>query len=158
MTCDRPSHRAEILLATLARLRTIQRVTGYRTDAGLSVIVGALTLGPDDPFEAICLLPARTTPLGSPIGEHVAVDLPLQIAGVARVSSWQEYADAWLRSEAMIADVIQAMETEDRTLGGLVHGDLRRGDVEPIERDGGAMDVGMLVTYHAPYRTAWGGI
>lgn len=153
-----PSHRARIIAAVRDRLSRIQRVNGFRTDAGLCVVVGIMALGPDDASAAICIVPGPTQPLGSGMNEHQPTTLPLQIAAVARVNNMAHISEAWLTAEAVVADVVAAMEDDDddRTLGGLVHGDLRRGVVEPLERDSGLLDVGLLVNYEAPYRTTWG--
>lgn len=156
MSAPAVPHRAQILTAILARLATIRRVNGFATDAGGAVLVGEIAIGPDDADCAIAVVPGETGPLGDRTINKVAETLPIVIAALARVLSYTDYAAAWLRAEAVLADIKQAVEIEDRTLGGLIPLDLRRGSTVTLERSEGSDTLGVAITYEAPYYTAWG--
>src|SRR5690554_2308834 len=68
-------------------------------------------LGPDDPAEALAIIPEPDT-----VGwqkQRALVDLPIVIAAVVKA----ERARAWHFVEAAIADIKRAIEQPDRTLG-----------------------------------------
>jgi len=64
--------------------------------------------------------------------------------------------------EDALADIKEAVEVEDRSLGGLLIGGrnnpegLQRGTTEPFERRSGSEVVGALITYACRYAEAWG--
>jgi hypothetical protein len=149
-------HRKLILQAVLTRLKTITRVNGFATDAGRNVIVGEIAVGPDDVDCAIALVPNETAGLGDRTLGKIAETLPLQVSALARVISWADYEDAWMRAEDVLADIKQALEIEDRTLGGVVPNDLRRGSTVTLERGEGQTTLGIAITYEAVYHTGWG--
>lgn len=148
--------RKRIIKAVFDRLKTIKRSAGFATDAGYCVVIGDIALGEDDADCGIALVPGETGPLGDRTLGKVTEVLPLQISALARAFSWADYEHAWMVVEDVLADIKQAIETEDRTLGGLVPGDLRRGVTVTLEREEGSHTLGVAITYEAPYSTAWG--
>jgi hypothetical protein len=149
------STRKQILQVILDRLALITRPSGFVTDAGQSVIVGEIAIGPDDVDAAIAVVPGETGPLSERQLMKTAETLPIQIAALARVLSWQDYAHAWMRAEDVLSDIKAAVEQDDRTLGGLAI-DITRGPVLPLERGEGQTTIGCAVTYDVTYATAWG--
>jgi len=123
---------------------------GFASDAGDTVLVGPIQLGPDDPATALTLLPEDEV---SPHqGAAFFVELPIEIQALARQGTDQ----AWLTVEAMVGDIKRAIELDDRTLGGLLPQPLRRGTIRVLERPPGATDVGLGITYVAGYKESWG--
>jgi hypothetical protein len=149
--------RGRILAEFERRVSMIRRTSSFATDAGRLVFIGeAPDLGPDDPDHAVAVIPGNTAGLGDPTLGKVGASWPILVAALARMSNWQDASRAWMLVEAVIGDVVRAIETEDRTLGGFVPGDLRRGAIEALGRAEGTMTVGLSITYDAPYHTAWG--
>lgn len=155
MSAPATPHRKAILAALVARLTTIRRPT-FATDAGLVVLVGEIALGEDDADCGIAVMPGETGPLGDREVWKVSETLPVQVAALARVQSWADYENAWMRVEDVLADIKQAIETADRTLGGLLPLELRRGPTVTLEREEGQQTLGVAITYEAPYATGWG--
>lgn len=149
------SARKQILETVLSRLAAITRANGYETDAGQSVIVGEIAIGPDDVDAAIAVVPGETGPLSQRQLSKAAETLPIQIAALARVLDWQDYARAWMRAEDVLSDIKAAVEQADRTLGGLAI-DITRGPVQTLERGEGQTTIGCAVTYEVTLATAWG--
>lgn len=149
------STRKQILQVVLARLARISRVNGFATDAGQSVIVGEIAIGPDDVDTAIAVVPGETGPLSQRQLHKAAETLPVQVAALARVSGWDDYANAWMRAEDVLSDIKAAIEQSDRELGGLAI-DIVRGPVLTLERGEGQTTIGCAVTYEITYATAWG--
>jgi hypothetical protein len=146
-----PSRRQGILEALLARVQRIERANEFQTDAGQRVYLGeAFELGPDDPVEAIALVVGEETPQYQ--GENLFITLPVAIIALAKADLEQP----WLAVEAVIADIKTAVETTDRTLGGLVRRQIQRGPVVTLERQPGSTTVGASVTYLSPYVERWG--
>jgi hypothetical protein len=145
------SRRLSILTAIVARLEQIQIANEFETDAGLRVFLGeAPALGPDDPDQAIAVLVGDDVPTYQ--GEHVLVALPIQIAAVAKAD-----LDApWVIVEQLISDIKKAIELEDRTLGGRVKRQIKRGSTRTLPRESGSTKVGVTVEYSAPYTELWG--
>lgn len=146
--------RKRIIAAVIERLRGITRVNGYATDAGQSLIVGVIALGPDDPAVGLSLVPEASTPADR-VRAKAAHVLPLQISAIAKVLSWTQSDEAWLRAEDVIGDIHQAMETDDFTIEGLAV-DLRVGAELPLERGEGGETVGAAITYEVVYARGWG--
>jgi len=150
------SRRQRILEVMKGRLETIQVVDGFQTDAGQHVLLGELPeFGPADPAQAIALIPGED--VVNPHLSNIPIEWPLNICALvpARVR------ESWKDIEAMLADIKQAVELEDRLLGGLlVEGRSRlglfRGTTETLERRSGSEFVGAVITYVAPYVEAWG--
>lgn len=156
MSTPATPYRQLILAEVLARLQTIRRPNGFETDAGRYVLIGEIAIGPDDADEAIAMVPGETSPLSDRTIGKVAEVLPIGIAALARVRSYTEYARAWMRAEAILADIKQALEIADRTYGGLIQNDLRRGPTVTLERPEGGDTLGIGITYEAWYHTGWG--
>ncbi len=138
--------RTLILEAAQARLVLILRASGYATDAGQCVFAGEITaIGPDDPEQAISVVLGIDTP-GRPLTQ-----VPIQISALARA----DIDEPWLAAEAILGDIRTAMETTDRTLGGLVK-TMEKGSVQPYPREPGSTVVGVTITYLATYVDWWG--
>ncbi len=145
------SRRQLIVTAVVERLAEIAIEHGYQTDAGAAIYIGERpNLGPDDPSTAIALLMADDEPGYQ--GEQVFIQLPLEIHALARVG----LTDAWMRIEAILADIKKAIERPDRTLGGLVKRQIQRDVTRTFERTSGEQALGIVITYRAPYTELWG--
>jgi hypothetical protein len=119
------------------------------------VIVGEIAIGPEDVAEGIAVVPGETGPLSQRQLMKAAETLPIQIAALARVLGWQDYARAWMRAEDILSDVKAAVEQDDRTLGGLAI-DVTRGPVLTLERGEGQTSIGCAIRYDVTYATSWG--
>ncbi len=145
------SRRQQILEALLARVQQIERANEFQTDAGRHTHLGeAVDLGPDDPVEAIAL--AVGEEVARYQGENLYIELPVQVIALAKADLDQP----WMAVEAVIADIKRAVETSDRTLGGVVRRMIQRGSVVTLERQPGTTTVGASITYICPYVEAWG--
>lgn len=145
------TRRRSILEAVKTRLEAIRQDDGYATDAGETVFLGeAPALGPDDPDVAIVILVGEDEPHFQ--GEHVLLRLPLEIQAVAKA----DLDEPWLAVEDVLGDIKMAVETTDRTLGGLVKRQIERGATVTLEREPGSTYVGATLTYYAPYTERWG--
>jgi hypothetical protein len=146
------SVRQAVLAAMLARLQVITQGAGFQTDAGETVFLGeAPTLGPDDPDAAIAILVGDDRVNFQNVG--VQIRLPIQICALAKVA---EGLAAWQQVEAMLADIIKAVELADRNLGGLLSSPLEPGVTHTLPREPGAAVVGAVIEYGAIYKRAWG--
>lgn len=146
------SRRQQILEASVARLAVIQRGNGYATDAGDAIQLGEFTeLGPDDPAEAIAVVPGEDVTRTQ--GDKHGITLPLEIQAIARVDLDEPHAAA----EAVLADIKRAYEQADRTLGGLLEGKgIRRLVTRTLPREAGMTTVGVGVTYLLDFQETWG--
>lgn len=146
-----PSRRQQILEAIRTRLRAIAPETGFRTQLGDDVLLGELpTLGKDDRVGLAVI--AGDEQIGS-VREHVKVTLPIQICVVVAPEDLDE---PWVTVEEAIADVKQAIELPDRTLGRLLLDNLKRGPVQTLPRESGSALMGATVTYIVEFVDLWG--
>ena len=135
-------------LGALAAL--IQTANGYDTDTGLRVYLGAAPeLGDADPDYAIAIVP----------GDEAATEdgrisnvLPIAIQAIGKSSA----ADAWINLELLLGDIKRALELEDRTLGSILKGVMKRGPTRSLERDPGSTTIGIEIFYFCPYVDEWG--
>ena len=153
------SRRERILEAVRCRLRAITRNDGYRTDLGLTELVGELPrFGPDDPKQVIAMMPQEDRIEGEFQEGKIPILWPIDIAVLVS----PEIDEPWAIVEAGLFDVKKAIETDDRTLGGLLKGGknnpggLLRGSTETFKRTAGSEAVGALITYACPYWESWG--
>lgn len=149
------SVRQAVLTEILARLAAITVANGYQTDAGQEIFIGELpTLGPDDAAAVIAVLVRddAVEDVGGFAGDDIVTTLPIDIQPLAKADLDQ----AWLTIEAIIADVRQAIESGDRTLGDLLTKKLERGRVRPFPRASGSTMVGAAVEYRATFNEPWG--
>lgn len=145
------SRRQRILEVLSARVQRIERANGFQTDAGKQLFLGeGVELGPDDPADAVAVVVGDEAPQYQ--GENIFLNLPIAIHALARADIDQ----SWLVVEAVIADIKAAVETVDRTLGGVVKRQIQRGSVVTLERQPGSTTVGASVTYICPYLERWG--
>jgi hypothetical protein len=135
-------------LATLAA--TITRANGYDSDAGLKVFIGgAPELGPADPDYAIALVP------GDELAEEqgrISNTFPVAVQAIGK----SDAADAWINLELLLGDLKKAIELEDRTLGSILKGVMKRGPTRSLERPPGATTIGLEIFYSCPYVDEWG--
>lgn len=148
------SRRKSILLAFRARLTEITKAKGFRTNAGQHVFLNESPVyGPDDPPEAIAIMAGLET-IASRQGEHVIVSLPVNIQAIVQETNLDE---PWEIVEDVIADIKQAVELPDRTLGGLTFKTgIERGPTQTLEREPGSEYTGAQVPYVAPFGEVWG--
>lgn len=147
------STRQAILSELLGRVGRITIGNGFATDAGQKVFVGETpVLGPDDPETAIALVVGNDTQPDEFLGDDILTRLPIEVQAIARADLDQP----WLTVEAVIADVKHAIETADRTLGGLLARNLLRGTTRTLPREPGATAIGAAVQYAAIYLETWG--
>lgn len=151
MTDQAITRRQAILETFRERLQVVRKVDGFQTDAGDHVFLGAAPeLGEGDPDEAFAVVvlddEVRYT------GEHLAVLLPVGIAAVAKA----DCDEPWLAIEALLWDIKQAIETDDRSFSGLLAERFERGPTQTLPREPGSTTVGVMVTYRAPYNEVWG--
>lgn len=147
-----PSRRSRIIDAFAERLAAIRSEHGFGTDVGHQVFRGeAPTLGPDDPDDAVVVFAGEDEVANQ--AENLMLTLPIEIQAVTRADVTQPS----VRLEALIADIKRAVETDERTLGGLVAGvTFLRGSTRALEREAGSTTVGAAVRYLVPYRERWG--
>lgn len=146
--------RQAILQVFLDRVGTIQIANGYATDAGLKIFFGsAPELGDADPAQAIAILVRDDQTSGGGLGDDEQTQLPVDIAAMSKAAGDL----AWAAIELVIADIKKAIETEDRSFGGLLSRTLFRGRTKAVPRAGGSSTVSAAVTYTAVYLDTWGG-
>jgi hypothetical protein len=85
-------------------------------------------------------------------GKAWQVGLPVEVQALVKAT----VATAGELLEALLDDVTAAIETEDRTLGGLVDFPLERGPVRSLPREAGSLSVGVAITYTAKFKEGWG--
>jgi hypothetical protein len=154
------TRRERILAAIKARLEAISEAGGYRTNLGAVVKLGEIPrFGPDDPRQALCILPEEDQVDPGALQEgKIPILWPISIAILVAPNLSQP----WVIVEAGLADVKKAMETGDRTLGGLLKGGMNnpggllRGTTETFPRQAGSEAVGAKITYAAPFWETWG--
>lgn len=142
------SIRQQILEAFGALLQAIDVNNGFQSNAGRVVYLGeAPGLGePTDPEVALAIVVYDTVP--QPNRFEV---LPLEVLGVAKADLEAPY----LAAETVLADVCQAIEGADLTLGGLI----KRMDVgvtRALPREDGSTTVGFGQTYLLTRVREWG--
>lgn len=143
--------RQQILEAVRARLQAIRTIDGFATDAGEQVFLGeAPMLGPDDPDVAIAIVIGDDVPTFQ--GEQVLLQLPLGLCALAKA----DLAEPWIAVETLLGDIKTAFELPDRTLGGLLRGQVERRPTLTLEREPGSTTVGVCVGYMARYTEVWG--
>lgn len=148
------SKRQQILEAFRDRLELILIASGYDTDAGESVFLGAeVTLGPDDPGVAIAIDVGEDS-VGQTHGPAptLQIQLPIEIQAVAVATM----ASPWIAVEQVLSDIKKAIELNSVTwLVDLVQ-ELTRGSTETLERSEGSITVGASITYTVLMFEEWG--
>src|SRR3990167_4114681 len=142
--------REAILAELLLRLSAITIAHGYATDAGDQVFLGeSPQLGEDDPSQGLALV-VEDDEVNSK--GYVFITLPIAVQALAKA----DLDTPWLAIEAILGDVKRAIELEDRTLGGLLKSELRRGSTRTLAREPGSTTVGEGITYRCEYVESWG--
>lgn len=145
------ARRQRILEALKTRIEAIQIVNGFRTDAGGRVFLHEdPQFGEEDPTTAIAIVVGDDEPYWH--AEQVAIRLPIEFRALAKA----DLEEPWKAAEAVLADLKQAIELEDRTLGRLIKPNLERGTTRTIPREVGSEYVGVGITYHSTYTERWG--
>lgn len=146
------SRRKQILLRIKARLERISTANSFRTNAGACVKLNEeLSFGEGDPTIGIAIVVGLEQT--SMKGEHVVVRLPINVQAIVLEAN----LDApWNVVEDVIADIKQAIELEDRTLGKLVRAEIERGPTQTLERQPGSSYTGAEILYTALYPELWG--
>lgn len=129
----------------------IQKANGFDTDAGLAVYIGvAPELGPSDPDYAIAVVPAEE--LHTEDG-RITNAFPVEVQAIGKAAA----ADAWIGVELLVGDIKAALEDpNDRTLGSVLKGVMKRVTTRTLERQPGATTIGTGIVYACPYVDEWG--
>lgn len=140
-----------LILERLAALAaTITIANGFTIDTGLRVHLGAAPeLSDNDPDDAIAIIP-REDSVTEP--NYQIVILPVEIQAIAKAS----IASPWLAVEVLLGSIKIAIEHEDRTLGAILKGAIRRGPTRTLERPPGSTTIGVGVIYMCEYVEPWG--
>jgi hypothetical protein len=144
--------RFNVVTEMARRLGTIRIVNGFRTDAGLLLFVGETpTLGPSDPDSALALVIRDTKARHT--GENVLEELLVEVQAIVK----SKVVGPSLALEQIIEDVKRAVETSDRTLGGLLMNQgITRGATKVLEREAGSEFVAVGVEYVLMMTEKWG--
>jgi hypothetical protein len=145
------TRRRLILEAIKTRLEAIRVAAGFETDAGEAVYLNeAPAMGPDDPAVAIAILVGDDQTTWQ--GLCALLRLPIEIQAIAKA----DLDSPWLAVEDVLGDIKQAVELDDRTLGGLLAPYLERGATATLKREPGSEYVGATIVYFAPYKERFG--
>lgn len=146
-----PTRRQMLGLAIVERVTAIRQADGFRTDLGATVFWGeGVALGEGDPDIAAAVV--FRDDIVTHQMENVLTVLPVEIQVVGKAN----LDKPWLLIEDALGDVKQAMETTDRTLGGLVPRQITRGMTRTLAKEPGSTVIGVSITYHCPMLEAWG--
>jgi hypothetical protein len=158
------SKRQAALTDLVNRLRYIAVAKGYNTDAGARIYLGEMPrFGQGDPPAALAVAIGDSVP--EQAGPTVRSRVPFEVWAIVPAGT----ADPLAAVEAIIADILEAVEIEDnptrtRALGtmldGVPHGTtpkgLERGVIRALRREEGSEYVGAAVEYIATFETPWG--
>lgn len=153
------SSRRQLTLAALATLlEEITVANGFNTDAGEMVHLGQdVELGENDPGPAILVISGIEK--FDPAATKLYSAWPISIRAVAGVVD-NDFDEAWTIAELVVADIEKAVETADRTLGGLINWNGAHGlildSIQTVERDAGSSVVAVDVVYIARLQRTWG--
>ena len=139
------------LSAIETRLKAIKRADGYNTDAGYNVKQGELTIDPvSDDFPVITILS------GDEDTEHLT-GRSYRNEREFNIEGYTNDPDAPTAAILQLeADIKQAIEQADETLGGIVHYIDYRGSAEPqVAEDSGSV-AGVRITYVVIYDRSYG--
>lgn len=148
-----PSRREQIIDALIERAQVITQVDGFNTDAGKALVIGeSRQLGPDDPDSVLLLLIGNDDRATWQAGK-VFYRIPFRFQVISKAGR----EDTWRDVERLLQDVKRAIELADLRLGGLLdHPGLERQPGRVLEREPGATDVGIELTYLASLQETWG--
>jgi len=148
------SARERIIHALVQRLAAIDGVPPFQTRLGVGKIyVGEVpALGPDDPAEALVVIPDDDQIHHQ--RRNFEIDWPIVIGAVVRA----DVVDPWVPVEQAIADIKRAVELADVYLGlpADVKNPMKRGATRVFERPEGSTVIGAGVTYVVNYVESWG--
>jgi hypothetical protein len=145
------TQRRAILAQLLAYAGAITVENGYETDGGLRVYFGeSPALGEDDPPTAIALVVLESLP--QPRGGFIEEPVDVEVQALARASLDEPY----IAAEVVLGDIMRAFEQADRTLGGLVKGEMTIGAIRTVPREAGSTTVGVSVVYRLSHLRRWG--
>jgi hypothetical protein len=142
--------RLRILQAIATRLQAITEPAGWWTNVGEAVFLGfAPALGEDDPPEAVAIVPAADVQKSNLAKKSLTLTVDIHVLVRLRDRCWD-------RVERARADVMRAMESGDRRLGGLAVSHVTYEGTTMLPLESGGLDTGLIVTYAVPYTESWG--
>lgn len=144
--------RRALILERLAVLAArITKANGFDTDAGAAVYIGiAPELGPNDPDYVIAIVPAEE--LHTEDG-RITNGLPIEVQAIGKTTA----PNAWIGVELLLGDIKAGIEDpNDRTLGAVLKGTMKRVTTRTLERQPGATSIGVAIIYACPYVDEWG--
>lgn len=151
--------RERVLEAFAARLSEIRVEAGtlYRTNAGDRVYIGeAPSLGDDDPPSAVVVVIGDVQATDHQMGtmqQAIAVECQAHV----RISFTETIdSNPFMMAEALLGDIVRAVEQADRTLGSLSKGPITLGPTRSIPRETGSTTVAVGQTYLVPIVRRWG--
>jgi len=143
--------RQQLIEALCTRLEAITISGGYRTDAGQHVYLNEEPPWSDsDPDLAVVVAVGEDQPGFQ--RKKFAIQLPIEVHALARADLDAPY----LMIETLLGDIKEAIELDDRTVGGLVDHQFDRGATRVLEREEGSESVGVAIGYVFPYFESWG--
>lgn len=144
--------RRAVILERIGRLAArITKANGFDTDAGLAVYIGiAPELGDKDPDYAIAIVPREE--LHEEQG-RITNGLPIEVQAIGKATA----TDAWIGVELLLGDIKAGIEDpNDRTLGAVLKGTMKRVTTRTLERQPGSTTIGVGIVYACPYVDEWG--
>ncbi len=145
------SVRQNLIAEIVSRLSGILLAGGYQTDAGALIFVGQTPpLAEGDPTEALAVVVG-----GEEVGyqgENVLVVLSIVVHAIVRADVDQPI----LASEAVIADIKRAVETDHDLARILLPRGLERGATTAAKREPGSEYVAATVEYRCRFVERWG--
>lgn len=138
--------------AMIARAQSITKFGGFNTDAGKTMVIGERRqIGEADPDSVLALFVDDDERVTWQAGK-VFYRIPYRFKVITRSGP-----ESWRSTARLEQDVKRAIELEDTLLAGLLeHPGIERGPVKRLEREAGATDVGVEITYFAPIQESWG--
>lgn len=149
------TRRRQILEELRRRVQQIRRFNDYETDAGQTVFLGEVPiLGENDPDVAVAMIVGED--LASEQPQKIRVQMPVEFQALAKPSP-SEQDTPWITTEDVLGDIKKAVESGDRSLGGLVHPrDFERASTRTLERESGHEPVGVGISYLVSYTETFG--
>jgi hypothetical protein len=147
-----PSRRRRVVEWFLDHLADISVENGFRTDAGLTLVVGQIpTLSTEKGDAAIAIAVLIGEDEVRQVGNKFFLVLPIDVH-ILRVGL---SPSAWLDVEDGLADIKQSVE-QDPYMDGLLSDAFSRGTTATHEREAGSTNIGARIRYLVPQTEAWG--
>ena len=143
---------SDIITVAASRLSVIKVTSGYNTDIGKKVKLGADAMPLDDLPYCAAHIPSRSPAETSRGGARQTVDAQLIIEAAAKYTG-----NSFDTAKLLLADIQKAMEIEPENFGGLLINDgLQWQGDEIIFPAGSSNVVGVTVTYSIPHLRFFG--